>query len=584
MKKTVNINIGGIAFNIDEDAYLKLHEYLEAISKKLGNTDAAKEVIQDIEARLAELFSANKNAEKEVVDIEDVNAAIAAMGKPEDIAGESETINSNEETTAQTTTKSSSRFTRKLYRNVDDKKIAGVISGISAYLGIEDTIWLRLAALVFLFFSLGTTALIYIILWIIIPKAVTTTQKLEMKGEPVTLDNIKKEVSEAATRISEWNKEESAGEKIVEIVLGIGKIIAKIVAVFVVLVVLFMLFGVVAASVGLLSLTSLPAIQKMADVYADSSTMATLGIVGGILVVLMPLLAILYGGIRVLVGSAGSKPKLKWIFGGGFILGLIFLAISIISIGINFRNTSSVKQQYALLQPVTNNLYVQLADSSGVAFEDGDENYSGNFFWNGEVAETKTGFKVGKPHVKLMPSKDTTFYIEKVITSKGRTKALALANAEAVNYNFTQIDTVLNLNTYAEILKGNKWRNQNVYINLAIPEGKIVRFSDNIDFLPATVKGDDSYDATYFANTVWTVKNGKVICLNCDTEADETMLLPPTPPAPPTPLAAPTTLSNIQVKQGNSTTKITTEHGEVSVETKQGKEGKEVEIKVKEKK
>lgn len=581
MKKTVNINIGGIAFNIDEDAYLKLHEYLETINQKLGNTDAAKEVIQDIEARLAELFSVNKTSEKEVVNIEDVNAAIAAMGKPEDIVGESETANTNSTNDTQATVKSTSRFTRKLYRNSDDKKIGGVISGISAYLGIEDTIWLRLIALAFLFFSLGTTALIYIILWIIIPEAVTTTQKLEMKGEPVTLDNIKKEVSDAANRINDWNKKESAGEKLIGLVLGIGKIIAKLVALLVVIVVLFMLIGVIAASVGLLSVASLPPIQKIADVYADSSTMAILGIVGGILVVLTPLLAVLYGGIRVLVGSAGSKPKLKWVFSGGFILGLIFLAISFISIGINFRSSSSAKQQYALLQPAGNHLFVQLADSSGVVFEDNDENYDGNFFWNGEVAETKTGFKVGRPHLKLMPSKDSTFYIEKVVTSKGRTKSIALANAEAVNYNFTQVDTILNLNTYAEILKGNKWRNQNVNINLAIPEGKTVRFSDNIDFLPATVKGDDSYDETYFANTIWTVKNGKVVCLNCNDETSESNLLPPLPPTPP---AAPSTSSNTSVKHANSSTKITTDHGEVSIETKEGKEGKEVAIKVKEKK
>lgn len=578
MKKTISINLGGIAFTIDEDAYLMLHEYIESIGRHLGNSDATKEVIQDIEARLAELFSTGKNTAKDVINLQQVEAAITAMGKPEDIAGATEVKGESASAVPPTGNATAGRVARKLYRNSDDKKVGGVVSGISAYLGIEDSIWLRLVAIVFIFFSLGTTALVYLILWIIIPEAKTTSQKLEMKGEPITLDNIQKEVSEAANRLNNWSKQESVGERLVALIAALFKIAMKIVAVFVIIVILFMLFGFIAASVGVLSFASLPSVQKLASVYAENGTMAIIGIVGIILVVLMPLLGMLYGGVRVLVGTGGRSSRLKWIFSTGFLIGLLLLAITAINFGINFRATGNVKEQYTLMQPAAGNLFVQLSDSSGVVFdEEAEDSYDSQIFVNGEMPETRTGYKIGRPHLKLMVSKDTSFYIEKLIVAKGKSKAAAIGNARAVNYNFTQVDTILNLNTYAEVKKGSKWRNQNVFIHLAIPEGKLVHFANNIDYLPATVKGDDTYDNTYFANTLWTVKSGKVVCLNCEDEDGDAVLAPPPPLPPHTPEA-------VHIKASGKETKITTEKGEVTVQTTDGKEGKEVEIKVRERK
>jgi phage shock protein PspC (stress-responsive transcriptional regulator) len=582
MKKTVNINLGGIAFTIDEDAYIRLHDYLDAIHKRLGNSEAAKEVILDIEARLAELFSAEKGNNNPIVNITQVELAIAAMGKPEDIAGENST--SAEESQPKTAPTENRRISKKLYRNPDDKKIGGVISGISAYFGIEDPVWLRLLAIALLFLSWGTTGFVYFMLWIVIPEATTTSQKLEMKGEPVTLDNIQKEVSETANKINDWSKRESVGDRLVNFVGALLKIAMKVIAAFVVVIALIMLFGFIAASLGTLTFVSLPPVQKLADVYAENGTMAIVAIIGLTLVVIMPLLSLLYAGIRLLVGVAGRSPKLKWIFSGGFLLGLILLAISIFSLGINFRSIGSTKEQFSLLQPANGNLFVQLADSSGVVFEDVDDDEKFGLFFNGEMLETRTGYKIGKPHLKLTVSKDSTFYIDRIIDAQGKNKSNAIQNAKAVNYNFTQVDTTLNLNSYVEVKKGNKWRNQNVTIQLAIPEGKKVLFAENIDYIPATVKGDESYDATYFANTTWTVKNGKVVCLNCEhnqnEEEDDNELHEPLPPTKPLPPNIKETPKKGAIKE----TKIATEKGEVTVQTKEGKNGQEVEIRVKEKK
>jgi len=521
MKKTFTINLAGVPFLIDEDAYQLLHSYLENIKQKFNSSEEATEILHDIEARFAELFSEYLKGKKEVVGVAEVEAATTAMGKPEDIAGAEATT--EQSSNSQNKNFSQAKQQRKLFRNPDDKVLGGVLSGVSIYFGIEDSIWLRLLFVALFFFGLGSTFFIYIILWAIVPEAKTASDKLQMRGESVTLDNIQKEVSEAANRIGKWNNNGSIGEKLIHIILMIVKGFLKVIAIFIALIVLFVLFVFVASSIGFLSFASIPSVQELASVYAENSTVVYAALTGVFLIILAPLISLLYAAIRLIVGVKTRIPAMKWIVSGGFILGILLLIFAGLSFGINFRSNASASQKFALMQPINNALFVQLADSSGVAFEEsGEENEEEDlpFFINGESAKTKTGYKIGRPHIKLMPSKDSSFYVERYVTSKGKTKASANQNAKAVNYNFTQTDTILNLNTYYEVGNGGKWRAQNLYFRIAIPEGKIVRFADNIDFVQATVKDNRAYNKTLFANTSWTVRNGKIVCLDCKEEGD----------------------------------------------------------------
>jgi phage shock protein PspC (stress-responsive transcriptional regulator) len=191
MNKTVNINLGGIFFYIDEDAYMKLTRYFDAIKRSLSKSSGQEEILKDIEIRVSELLTEKQKSEKHVVGLKDVDEVITVMGQPEDYIIDED--GSENKGTNFTNTGTSTQF-KKLYRDRDSAVIGGVLSGLGHYFGI-DKVWLRVILLV-LFFAYGTGLLLYIILWIVMPEAVTTSEKLEMTGEPVTISNIERKVRE----------------------------------------------------------------------------------------------------------------------------------------------------------------------------------------------------------------------------------------------------------------------------------------------------------------------------------------------------------------------------------------------------
>ncbi len=185
MKKTLTINLNKIIFNIDEDAYFLLHAYLEEIGSHFTKNDEKNDIMYDIEARIAELFSEKISTKNSVVTIEDVNEVIETMGKPSQYADEE----AEEVTEEKTSTKENRKAYRKLYRDIDNEMVGGVLSGLAKYLNWEVTP-LRLAFLFLALFTSGSVILPYLIMWIVIPKAVSLSQKMEMRGENVTVDTL----------------------------------------------------------------------------------------------------------------------------------------------------------------------------------------------------------------------------------------------------------------------------------------------------------------------------------------------------------------------------------------------------------
>ncbi|MBT8253149.1 MAG: PspC domain-containing protein, partial [Bacteroidia bacterium] len=190
MNKTVNINLAGIFFHIDEDAYLKLQRYLDAIKRSFTDSQGRNEIISDIEARIAELFSERVQNEKQVVSVKEVEEVITIMGQPEDYMVDEEIF----EDEPQAQYKKSSGSGRKLFRDKDNAYIGGVSAGLAHYFGI-DALWIRLAWIV-LFFGAGTGILLYILLWILMPVAESTSDKLAMTGKPINITNIEEKVKE----------------------------------------------------------------------------------------------------------------------------------------------------------------------------------------------------------------------------------------------------------------------------------------------------------------------------------------------------------------------------------------------------
>ena len=323
MKQTLTVNLNGIAFHIDQDAYQKLNDYLTQVRAHLNVNDDKDEIIADIEARIGEVFTEKlRQKRQEVVNMEMVQEIIDMLGQPTDYSDEA-----SEEQAEPENKKHKKRF----YRDEENGMIGGVAAGLAAYLG-WDMVWVRLGMALFcgllLFFSFQVWPIfIYLLVWLIAPAAKTTAQKLEMRGEKVTIDNIASQV--------EKNTEENKAAKTISKVAGV---IAKIVFFCVIgffgligLIVLFTvgiallatLFGLGSAGMGLgIAGMALPFEWNWAA-FGVAPWQVTVITVSGILLVICPIIIII-GGLISLIS------KRKWTSKGFNISFLLvwFIALS----------------------------------------------------------------------------------------------------------------------------------------------------------------------------------------------------------------------------------------------------------------
>jgi phage shock protein PspC (stress-responsive transcriptional regulator) len=178
MKKTFSVNLGNRVYSIDEDAYLRLKEYLDRIEGYFSDQKEREDILNDIEMRISDLFTERLNPSGQVITLRDVEEVIRVMGDPREISGSDEQPGASQER---------SYGPRRMYRDPDDRVIGGVCSGLGAYLGLDPVI-VRILFILFLIFGIGF--LVYLILWIVVPEARTTAQKLEMRGDTVNASNI----------------------------------------------------------------------------------------------------------------------------------------------------------------------------------------------------------------------------------------------------------------------------------------------------------------------------------------------------------------------------------------------------------
>jgi phage shock protein PspC (stress-responsive transcriptional regulator) len=214
MNKVVNINLGGFPFTMDEDAFEHLRTYLDTIHRHFRQTEGYEEITHDIEARIAELFR-EQLGNRPIVTFQDVEDAIAVMGRPEDF-GADPTDEAEGATQEETKTgKFRIKTGKRLFRNTEEEVIGGVCAGIAAYFGIQDPIWIRLLFVLFTI-SGGFGIPLYLILWAIMPEAKTAGDRLAMRGEPINVSNIGRIIEEEFQHLSDKVTEigeELAGKK-----------------------------------------------------------------------------------------------------------------------------------------------------------------------------------------------------------------------------------------------------------------------------------------------------------------------------------------------------------------------------------
>ena len=221
MNKVIQANLGGIAFTLDDDAYGALDDYLASLDGYFRDSAGHADIMHDIEARLAELFAQNLRG-RSIVTAADVDAAIATLGTPEQMGAtdadapaydEQEGHAPNHRRGARRPARQGySRYGKRLMRDPDEKVLGGVCAGLSAYFGIDNPAWLRLA-FVAAVLGAGVGVGIYVILWIVLPAARTAGDKLAMRGEPIDLDGISRQVETEARAIADnlqrWGEEVS---------------------------------------------------------------------------------------------------------------------------------------------------------------------------------------------------------------------------------------------------------------------------------------------------------------------------------------------------------------------------------------
>lgn len=218
MNKIFNINMGGTPFMIDEDAYYNLKLYIDTIKNHFKTSDGYEDIVYDIEIRIGELFTDCLRG-KQIVSQKDLETVISIMGRPEDFGAENtafdEQFNQQKKSAKSKYTETGEKYRtgKRLFRDKEDKMIAGVASGLSHYLGLSDPLWIRIIFALLIFTGLGPIP--YVILWIIVPYAKTSADKLSMTGEQVNITSIANKVEEElgnlADKISDFSA--SIGKK-----------------------------------------------------------------------------------------------------------------------------------------------------------------------------------------------------------------------------------------------------------------------------------------------------------------------------------------------------------------------------------
>lgn len=486
MKKTIKIKIGGIIFHIDDDAYSMLQQYLQSLEDYFRVKAEGKEVMEDIESRIAEIFQQKVSAQKEVVNQEDVIAMIEILGKAKDIIEEEDYQDSESKQTY-------SHAGKRLYRDPDNAVLGGVCGGLGSYFNI-DPIWFRIIFLILLL-AYGA-GLVYIILWIVLPKAETASQKLEMKGQNVTIQNIEKTIKEEFEtvkdnlgKIKETKSYARSREVLHDIFNAIGSILLFILRAILVLI------GVVFIIVGFVSLVSflgallfsntlffadildiprfylphiLPVFVNHGNVYPV--------IIALLFTLMIPLLALIYGGIKMVFRL---KVKDKAIGLTALIIWLIALAgLATVAIfeGVNYSERARITTTHSLKVLNSDTLYISMTDEPAIFNNIGLMRFEVDN--EGLYRDSETGIIYGKPRLDIERSKSGEMELEVMKRSRGRNSQQAWEHARELEYHWKIKDSLLLFNHYFELAEKQRWRAPHINLTLKIPQGKVI-FLDN---------------------------------------------------------------------------------------------------------
>ncbi|MBX2906050.1 MAG: PspC domain-containing protein [Taibaiella sp.] len=560
MEKVININFRGRVIPIEESAYEALKKYSDALSRYFANEESGDEIIADIESRIAELLAARLKQGASCININDLNAVIDSIGRVEDIsaADGDEEKQERQQQAGSTSYNAAPAGPGGLFRNADDKMIAGVCSGLAARMNIDPVImrvlfvllfgalfwiyillWLivplrspatqvthrlfrnpddkviagvcgglavyfrmevwkvRLVFLApiiismifrsmdiftwhmglapgFFFGSFGSAFFIlYLILWIALPYANSSTERMEMRGEKIDINSIKAANQAKATSPASPQSRQSLGHSLGRVLAVLFKAFFLFVAGCVALGLFSALIGISFAGAAITPFTGffLSSWQEHAMVWTGISL--TLGI---------PLLALAVWLIRRIMGVRSRRHVLGYVFTALWIVGVVCALATIGAVVNNFKTRAVLEDEMQVVQPSNGKLYVNVSEYA-------PHTTARHSRWWGEWDEENDEFRLvgsdslwlNNVRVNITQSSDSLFHVYLARASRAGNSADARNMAGHIAFDIVQQDSVLTLAKGFVISRQDKFRNQQVLLTIDVPIGKSVSVSDAVD-------------------------------------------------------------------------------------------------------
>jgi len=440
MNKTIDISLAGLLFHLEEQAYYKLKKYLKAVRRSIGQTEDIEEVMHEIEARVAELLMQKIQSPQQVINEKHIDEIITVMGQPEDF---------EEEVTTEPTVKNGVK--KALYRDMNNSMIAGVAAGLAHYLGMDVTL-MRLIFIILLFVTSGTFILIYVLLWIIVPKAKTASDKLKMKGEQANVDNIVDQVSTGETK-----KKMNIGETIEETGSHLGNILVKLIGFFIVLVTGALLSLLMISALTLSPLTDLS--LMLDEQLLREGVKLPLSIIGLLSFIILgfPVALLFLLGFKLLFPNTNPLRKNVLIITGTiWFLSLIYLIMQMVSVAAYHNKNTKVLHLNEAWKAQTDTLFV-----SGI-----------------EVKKQNNRILKNNDYtIRFKASSDNSVHIKVFKIAEGLTENKAREKASAIELP-VEIDSLNNRIDLGEMMRyhvEDALGKHRVEVIIAIPENKFVK-------------------------------------------------------------------------------------------------------------
>jgi phage shock protein PspC (stress-responsive transcriptional regulator) len=641
MKKVININFQGRIIPIEEDAYEDLKKYVESLRQYFANEEGKEEIINDIENRIAELFSEKLKAGTSVfISDQAVASIIASIGRPEEFDADNIELGS---TAYSSTTSNQDNFSSSkqkfssasgtgfesrgsLYRNENDKILGGVCSGLGVYLRIDTTIiriifalftlgafgsgliiyiilssilpskslennfkrrlyrdaeqkvlggvcsglakyfniavWIPRLIFVlpiilsvfrnmlhfnffflpFVFTFSGTLFITYLILWAVIPKAITASEKLEMRGEKVDLESIKNKVQDEMQGVKKnftdnaekWKqdfsnkatglKEEAgetarrfageAGPSIRKNGNRFGRFILTLIKVFFFFILSIIAFALVMAIFGLVTVSS--SLMPLKNFIAGSQWIQVYAWGTVILFFIVPVVALVVWLIRNIAGIKKRNQYLAYSWGILWTLGWVAAIMLVATVSKEFKREGFVSNDLSIVQPSSGKMKVEFKDAEGkyypldLAFESFDDNNNDNNNEKLRLSSTDDSLLIGNISIRLIKSNDQNFHVTTVKKARSSSTREAERIAEMISFPVDQSDSILTLPIAFPITTETKFRNQKVRVQIEVPVGKEIFINDRANNLQSySVRGNGNgftfdWDNDNGYNYMWT--------------------------------------------------------------------------------